>query len=300
MEFVFIIGIARTGSKIYMNILNKHSEIDVLTELHFLAPRWVRKDFRYYVKKNIGNINTKNDVLKLMNLMYSGTLNGTFWVTDSEDNLDLQNRITGLDKDKLTMEILNSTKSYKEIFKILMEQHAIARNKKKGGAKFPVDIAFVPDLINWFPDSKFVHIIRDPRAVYSSMVLSDLKQSSTSKKRNKYLIGLLRLFYLWRQYKKAMKLHRRFKNMSNYYISRFEDIILRPEKYLKQLCEFLEIDFKENMMFPPVVDSSFGASNKKIGFDKNTLTRWKTHISHRRETLIKLLLRKEMKEMGYH
>jgi hypothetical protein len=299
MEFAFIIGIARTGSKIYMNILNKYSEIDILTELHFFAPRLVRKDFRYYVKKNVGTIKTKNDVLKLINLMYSGMLKGTFWGTDIDDSKDAQNKIIGLDKDILTNEILNSTKSYKDIFRILMEQHAILRNKKRGGAKFPVDISFVPKLMEWFPDSKFVHIIRDPRAVYSSMVLSDIKLSSNSKKKNEFFIRLLRLFYLWRQYKRAIKIHKIHKNKNNYYISRFEDIVLNPKKYLKQLCDFLDIDFKENMMSPPVVDSSYGVYNKKTGFDKNTLTRWKTNISPKYEFIINLLLRNEMKEMGY-
>ena len=151
MDFVFIIGIARTGSKIYRNILNEYSEINVLNEMHFLAPRWVRKDFRYYFKKYLGDIKTKTDVSNLIDLMYSGTLNGTFWTTESWDVSGVQNSIIGIDKDKLKNEIFDSTMSYKEIFKILLEQHTIARNKKRGGAKFPVDITYVPKLMKWFP-----------------------------------------------------------------------------------------------------------------------------------------------------
>ena len=53
MDFVFIIGIARTGSKIYKNMLNKYSEINILNELHFLSPKWIRKDFRWFVKNSL-------------------------------------------------------------------------------------------------------------------------------------------------------------------------------------------------------------------------------------------------------
>ena len=299
MEFVFIIGIARTGSKIYKNILNEYSEINVLNEMHFLAPRRVRKDFRYYIKKYFGDIKTKTDVSKLVDLMYSGTLDGTFWTSEPWDVPDVQNSIIGIDKDKLKNEILNSSMSYKDIFKILLEQHTIARNKKRGGAKFPVDISYVPKLMEWFPNSQFVHIVRDPRAIYSSMVLRDTRKLSKPTKIKECLIKIKRLFYLWRQYKQAIKIHKKYNKMDNYYISRFEDIVSQPEKYIKDLCNFLKIDFKPDMVYPPVVDSSYGEVAKNKGFDKKTLSRWKNHISSKSETVIKLLLRNEMKEMEY-
>jgi len=127
----------------------------------------------------------------------------------------------------------------------------------------------------------------------------DKKRLSSQAKIKGCLIGIKRLFYLWRQYKQAVRIHKRYRNMDNYYLSRFEDIVLQPEKYLKQLCDFLKIDFKENMLYPSIVDSSYEKSRKKIGFDKKTLSRWKNHISPKSEALIKLLLKNEMKEMGY-
>ena len=299
MEFVFIIGVSRTGSKIYMNVLNQNSDINLLTELNFFAPRWVRKDFRYYVKKYLGDINSKTDVLKLIDLMYSGIINGTFWTIESWDISGVQNSIIGINKEKLTKEILNSNMTYKEIFSILIKEHTIARNKKRGGAKFPVDISYLSTLMEWFPDSQFVHIIRDPRAIYSSMILKDLKNAPNLSKSKKNIIRITRLFYLWLQYKQAIKMHKKYKDMNNYYLSRFEDIVLQPETYLKQLCDFLKIDYKKEMLLPSVVDSSYKESQKKMGFDKITLSRWKNYISPKNEAIIKLLLKKEMKVMGY-
>ena len=87
--------------------------------------------------------------------------------------------------------------------------------------------------------------------------------------------------------------------MDNYYISRFEDIVSQPEKSIKDLCNFLRIDFNENMVYPPMVDSSYRKNGKNKGLDKNTLSRWKNYISPKSEAAIKLLLKNEMKEMGY-
>lgn len=299
MEFVFIIGIARTGSKIYKNILNEHSEINILNELHFLAPRWIRKDFRYYFKRYFGNINSKNDVSKLIDIMYSGKLNGSFWTTKSWNVKGVQNSIIGVDKNTLKRELLNSNYSYKEIFKILVEQHTIARNKNRGGAKFPVDISFVPTLMGWFPESKVIHIIRDPRAIYTSMVHMDKRSFVNKYKLKNYIINIKRFIYLIWQYKLAVKIHKRYSGNNNYYLSRFEDIVTEPEKYLKKLCEFLKINFQEDMLNPNVVDSSYKNIEKKTGFDKKALNRWKDHISPKGEFLIKLLLKSEIKEMGY-
>lgn len=94
-------------------------------------------------------------------------------------------------------------------------------------------------------------------------------------------------------------MHKKYKDMNNYYLSRFEDIVLQPEIYIKQLCHFLKIDFKKEMLLPSVVDSSYMESQKKMGLDELTLSRWENYISPKNEAIIKLLLKKEMKIMGY-
>lgn len=288
MQYVFIIGIARTGSKIYKNILNEWSDIHVSNELHFLFPPWIMKDFRTYVDEKIGNLKIDSNIPPLINLMYSGALNGTFW----------KGEIHNINREKLEKRILESDRSYRSIFKILVEESAKAKNKKIAGAKFPVNIVYVPTLVQWFPNAKFVHIIRDPRAIYVSMVLKDIKNFNVKSKIVKFIIALGRLIYLIWQFKMAAKIHRKYRNWDNYYLSRFEDIVSEPEIYLRRLCKFLEIEFKEEMLYPPVVDSSYYQKKNK-GFDKDALIRWKNHISPITERIITLILKKEMKEFGY-
>jgi len=278
MDFVFILGIARTGSKIYQNILNTESEINIMMELHFLAPRLIRKDFRFTVEKKIRDLKVDSNIPKLIDLMYSNTLEGTFFKIPNE-SFDPKKRIVGLDKEKLKERILESDISYKSIFKILLEEHSWLNEKKIGGGKFPVDISYLPTLLEWFPDSKIIHIIRDPRAVYSSMTLGEIKKISSCNRFKKYIISIKRFFYLWYQYKQAVKIHKKYRDFDNYYLSRFEDIVTQPENYIKQLCDFLDIDFKKGMLYPPVVNSSYEKSNKNLGLDTKTISRWKDYLS---------------------
>jgi len=39
MKKVFIVGVARTGSKVYTNILNQRREYNIALELQFKVPR---------------------------------------------------------------------------------------------------------------------------------------------------------------------------------------------------------------------------------------------------------------------
>ena len=170
MKFVFIIGIARTGSKVYMNIITNHSDINILSEMHYLAPRWIRKDFVH--NYNQDNKKPKEKKIEdLIELIYSGKLNGTFWTTEKWDVIGTPNNITAIDPDQLRKSFAESNLSYKEIFETVIKTHTVARNKKIGGAKFPVDISCVPTLMKWFPDAQYIHIIRDPRAIFQQTLV---------------------------------------------------------------------------------------------------------------------------------
>ena len=131
------------------------------------------------------------------------------------------------------------------------------------------------------------------------MVKQDIEKSSSSSFLSKKFTILKRLIFLYIQYKQAIKIHKKYKINKNYYLSKFEDLITNPELNLKRLCEFLDIDYKEDMLHPPIVDSSYGKSLKKQGFDINTLDRWKNFISPVSELLIRILLRSEMREIEY-
>jgi hypothetical protein len=52
------------------------------------------------------------------------------------------------------------------------------------------------------------------------------------------------------------------------------------------------------MLYPPVVGSSYGKSQQK-GFDKESVNRWRKHISPVSAKLMTMLNRRGMREMGY-
>lgn len=285
---VFILGCPRTGSKIYMKILNDYSPINITPELHFLIPFWIRKDFVTTVKENIGDLKQDTNIPKLITLMYSGKLQGSFWKSIKNRNID---------KKKLENKILKSDRSFEKILTILLEEHAILKHKETPGAKFPVHFSHISKLLKWYPNCKIIFLLRDPRAIYASNAIGSTKKSSSNIKstiiRLKILIQTI-IYFRW-----AVKIHKKHSHMKNYQLSRFEDIINKPEKHMPELCKFLEIEFKQEMLTPPVIDSSFH-KNRKKGFDKETLNRWKTRISPITANIIKTITKKQIKSMEYN
>ncbi|NVL90280.1 MAG: sulfotransferase [Desulfobacterales bacterium] len=282
---VFIIGCPRTGSKMCMYVLNQCSNIDIMHEIHFLDPPWLHKDFVCTVKKEVGDLRKDSNIAKLIDLMYSGKLFGAFW------------KRIDLNKKKLENAIMNSDRSFRAIFEVLLKEHALSRGKTIPGAKFPVHFSYLPIILEWFPECKVIHLIRDPRAIYSSQVKARAKDRNSLPQN--ILIRLKMLVYVNIIYRWAVRIHKRFEHLDNYYLSRYEDIVAEPGKYVKKLCEFLEIDFQEEMLWPPLINSSYVIRDQTKGFDKEAINRWMQYTSSFSAKLICILNYKTMKEMGY-
>ncbi|MCD6322764.1 MAG: sulfotransferase [Clostridiales bacterium] len=301
MELVFVIGVARTGSKIYRNIINNNTNINILNELHYLSPRWIRKDFITSTRNIIKKSEESGDLTEFIDYLYSNGLKGNFWTTDKWNVVGPPNNITGIEKNELRKELERTGLGYDRIFEVLIKKHTENQRKNIGGAKFPVELSRVPKLRDWFPESKLIHITRDPRGIYASMIFGDLKDNRGLKALLKPIRIIYRMLYLRDQYNKAFKIHEKYMDDERYFLSRFEDMVTKPEINIKKLCTFLEVPYYDEMLYPPVVNSSFDIDieEKKKGFDRSAASRWKDKLSGFEKWIIGIILKKQMRTFGY-
>jgi len=300
MKPVFIIGCQRTGSTMLSNLINRHSNIDILGEVHLIEPFWIHNDFVRTVKNKIGNLQSDENIYKLVNMMSSGKLFGPFW-----ESFDL-NRKNLIDK------ILRSDRSLKSIFTALLSENMITNGKTRCGAKFPVHFSYINILLNWFPNCKIIHMVRDVRGIYSSQANKYLIRSGHAKSSdrirdnvigksaNKMLIKLKMLLFICIQFPWASKTHTRFCKLPNYKLLRYEDLIANPDTTLKELCGFLGIEFKNDMLYPRVINSSFvKAYGTEKGFNIEMIDKWKDYVSPLTEKILIMITRSSMKRFGY-
>ena len=286
---VFIIGFSRTGSTMLQNILNSYTNIAIFPEMHIYWPPWIHTDFATNVKKRIGYL-SDNKIDQLIQLMYSKKLFGIFWKNIDKIDIDvsyLKERITGSDR------------SVAGIFDALLNTLSKSYNDKIVGAKFPVHFSYADKLLEWYPDCKIIHTIRDPRAIYSSQFYKHYNEDYSGIKR--MIISIAQFAHVTFSFNGVVKVHEKMKHYGNYYLCNYEKLVSQPQIILRELCDFLEIEFNDAMLRPRLFfNTSLARKQMSNGFHTFSVDAWKRKLPRGVSCLIKLVDRRSMMKVGYH
>ena len=317
MKYLFSTGLPRSGTTLFTKSMSTNDEIMMAMGPNIEIYRF----FRDALVKKYGTSNLKKIVksgspiqdyfgskykIELLNLMLNSDLNEKFdmklWKSF------LQKSISRVDHDSIDLiKFFSQLKgnTYKEIIinllNIIMKQRKSNR-RKYNGFNESWNICSLKTLAQTFPNSKFIIILRDPRAVWTS-----LNKNATKRKDLKVqLLSLSRHF-------------RKYVILSNYYLSlpifkkklliyRFEDFIKNPKKILIKICKFLEVkfdnkmlnvnnffDFNTNRKWKP--NSAFDINLKKI--DKKVIYNWKNKINKLDLKTIEFLCNSDLKSAKY-
>lgn len=274
LEYIFIVGMPRTGTKLMISILRNalSKKIKISPETHFVGSL-LGLGVRGKIKK-FGKLSEESNVRSVVDYMFSGQLKGTYW-----DHL--KNGKLGIDREKIIDALLDSDRSDKAIFDIMMRIQSGVTNDTIIGEKTPGHLYHVPTLLDWFPNAKIIHTFRDPRAILTSEWLRRIKKrpANLTTKLTSPLYSFFIVVHVIITWKYAVRLHNKYKKRypKNYFLSIFEELVREPEKQVRKLCQFLEVDFTKEMLTPNVFGSSYKVE-REMGFDQETLTRWKQHL----------------------
>ncbi|MFX1590783.1 MAG: sulfotransferase [Promethearchaeota archaeon] len=294
---IFIVGLPRSGSTLWLNILAQNPKIFRIGEMLFLTP-W-RRDFRYFLRKQVGDLSLEKNIDKMIELIFSHKLfpgiTASFWTAYIEKVNDPHL------KNIIYRRFLKSDKSLENIFKIIIEEITAFKGYGRCCVKFPVYVNHVPDIIKWYPKCKIVHITRDPRAMVISRKNDPL---GTGLKLKKYphlgfiIRNILTLFvviqYIW-----TSKLHYKYKGIKNYALFKYEDLLADPNRVVKELCDFVGIDFVPDMLEPKEGQASSVTGKKQKGFNKYAASHWKKVISPFEERIITFFTKSSMKRFEF-
>jgi hypothetical protein len=150
-----------------------------------------------------------------------------------------------------------------------------------------------------------VHITRDPRAVAASKT-NDPYGTALRVQRHPRLAWVIRkamVALVIGQYWWTARIHRTFRSRSNYRLFRYEDLLADPERVLRELCEFIEVDFMEAMLTPERGRHEHQASSvsgrQQKAFDAASAMHWRKAISPLDDRLISLLTKGSMRILEY-
>jgi len=270
-------------------IFGNHSEVNTFGELHFFENLLDTST----IDKN--NVWPKEKLITLLERLLTSAHDGLFsHVTHDKfkakaEQIILENNIT------------NPIHAYRGF----LEVETNGRGKSISCEQTPRYLFAANEILELFPDCYIINMIRDPR---------DVMLSQKNKWRRRFLGGknipLFEAIRSWVNYHPytisrlwvsavttANKLERNCRFKTIY----FEELLEKPEHIIRELCEFTNIEFEENMLSVPQVGSSAGKDlSDKIGVDKSKAGGWrKGGLSKVELAVCQQVAQQEMKRLGY-
>jgi len=293
-EYVFIVGLPRTGTKLVKNVLESAPGVRCkLSPETFFLGHFVRSGHRRRVRA-LGDLTDDATIARIVDLYYSGTLHGTYWQ-------QLQRGKLGVTREAFYQALLAAPRTERDVYRTMLAIHAPREGRVILGDKTPGNLYHVPTLLEWFPKAKVIHTVRDPRAVMASEWRRRMMAPDTPLARlTRPLYSIFIVVHMTVAGFRAVKLHHRYRRLypESYYLSKFEDLVVHPEQSTRKLCDFLGIEFSPVMLNPDQVGSSYGRQGG-TGFDREALTRWRSHLKPWIRAWLWFWGRKHLKEFGY-
>ena len=233
---LFVVGMSRSGTTLLREVLNRNPEVGIPSAEALFIPYIIRR-FR----------------AKLFPLERQQAHEFQHILKESKffDKL----RAKGLLLQDSELDLILKLKSLEEIIETLMRFFVPADTKKSGfiwGDKSPNYLLSIGLLKSFFPSARFIHIIRDPR----DRALSAHKAWGAN------------IYIAAERWRKGIKTARQQSQVfrEDYLEVFYEKFTGSPDKGLKQICEFLGINYDESMLelnSPVEVYAEIGAETRQ-------------------------------------
>jgi len=156
-------------------------------------------------------------------------------------------------------------------------------------------------LFGWYPNAKFIHLIRDPRDNYGA-----IKAGWNKRYRFQFDCQERLLQSVLDRGKLGMELAginlRRF-SAKRYLILRMEDVVSKPRETMGKICSFLGIPFRDSLMKPTFLGVPWAGNNfENMSFgqvSKANLNRWKERITEHEAKVLEFYFRDLMQKYRY-
>jgi hypothetical protein len=142
-----------------------------------------------------------------------------------------------LDPTVVRERLVGTAPDFAEAVRRVYALYAEAHGKTRYGDKTPPFLMHLPMLAQEFPEARFVHLVRDGRDVVLSLREQRFAPSSFAGAAE-YWAGRV---------SRARQAGERL-GPDRYREVRYEDLVSDPERELRRLCEFLDLDFRPEML----------------------------------------------------
>ena len=217
---VFVVGKGRSGTTWLATQLSRHP--DIAGVCNDAAYGNIESAFFSHIYGRYGDLRKKGNFVEFVEVMSA---------TDYFQQ-------AGADR-----EFLYSlpTRSYEEIFRIVMDEFARRNGAGHWLEKSPNHTRLISKIAGYYPDAKFVSITRDIEQVVASTLESYRRFPWLMKISRSRTLAILWTVMAWTYYKKLFKAFER--GAGQIKLVKYEELVSDPETTFRGICEFLGVEY---------------------------------------------------------
>lgn len=257
----FIVGCGRSGTSLLRGLLNRHPQVAIPLESLFIVD---------YLRAS-----RRRPVDELLPILIR------------EPELDEW----GLDRSLVD---LSGVSSIGGAIERLHEMYAQSHGKRRWGQKTPRFVRHTDLLMQHFPEARFIHVVRDPRAVTSSLIRSDVHRSNAWYGARRWKMDVTAGLSVEEEHPgRIRRVH-------------YEQLVQDTESTLRDLAGFLELDWIDDWWRrEPAGTEEYSQFYENIhaNLDRSTtdrfVDRWMDELSSREVEVIEAVAADNMVGLGY-
>lgn len=295
---IFIVGASRSGTAMMRSILNQHSLICLAGETHYFD------DLRDRMKTVNQTALSKEDEEVCINY-FRALRHRPYGMNGNPSNSDIT-----------FAELASRAKTIGEgsdaVFEAYCQVYAQRKGKYIWGEKTPRHIYRLRDMMSVYPNARAICMVRDARAVVASYrswrnqgglgleqdpTLSDALDAE--EKRTKSSYNIINATLLWRATVNSALVARDSLGEKRVLVQKYEGLIEEPEKSIRNICEWIGIEFEPTMLDIPLHNSSFTKFERHGGISSRPATQWEKNLSSSEIAIIQKIGGKTLKDAGY-
>ncbi len=258
---VFIVGMNGSGTTMLLDCLNNHPMLYGFRGETRIIPYFISKTPAY------GDLTNDNNFLKLWNDFRNDPI---FVACNNGVAPDLP--INWRNKERTIGAIIDG------VFQFFASQD----NKQRWCEKTPMSALHMTKIANVYPQAKFIHMIRDGR----DCAVSFNRRWGYSSKRT---------ICRWKEV--ISKAQQQAKSLSSHYLEvRYEDLTSKPELWMQRICNFLDVEYNEKVLYLSRNQAHSGSKQKRITENKS---RWKSYYSDNTLVHLEKIAGKRLHSLGY-
>lgn len=266
---ILIGGLERTGTSLIFALLASHPRIAMTRRTNW----WTYFDGRFG------------------DLAHDGALDAIL----DEMRRYRRHRKLQLDFERLARDFRAGERSYCRLFDLMESQHAERAGRPRWGDKSLHTERYADRVLECFPDARILHMIRDPRDRYASVLKRWRSQRGG--------VGSATAAWL-----ASLKLGRRNveRHPDSYRLLLYEDLVRDPEREMRAICEFIGEPYDESMLgMSGAADFRDAGGNSSFGrfsageISPRSIGRFREVLSPRQVAFVQHAAGSEMRALGY-